>query len=846
MNANALLECLQSIGHFGHIVSTEEQIVLQNSLLVLQNENHFRNVFFWGKILGADKDYYVAYGYVKDALHGNIFYYSNNGINWGLLPQPTKNGLLLTPLCTTSLQGDPALIIDVLIEKDETSIEETLRAAQIRKLKEEDRLASLVRIICSEAAVAPRGVNFQRPDGVIVENLAFEGLSALEAREFSSFLHARPPTQKYNTNLLTRDDYNYAMDFLDPLDIDIPEGSWIIQILAGDSIVLLKSLFWPGLVFYHFLKTPRHGFVYIGNGKRAVQSNPDHSRNVMYLVIIFIACKFATVFGKISPVSEARHEELLVDLIRMVLGKAENVCYFEDDRYGGVLPRAFATKTSNSFVILAQSKCDFYILHVKLENLQSALKHLIPHTKVIVINSKRNDDSSQWTLDSKLLYERGLFPLAVSSPEGSKVVQVTHLQTNTTLQVHRGENFSFPLVTWSPKDFLRFTGRNIVITTFHCPPFVETTENGLEGLEQKIIHELVQDWPIEYKIIPDEKGVLMNKFLLAIESVQTEQSDIAFCFLWQRVLMERNVDFSTAMFPTCVTFLVHKPKLLQSYTFLFQAFQDINTFITCLLTIAVLEIIYKVFITDLWQAKALFERSAGSHLKLQLTSSRICLNYIRSFTDMVEQQTQWVEPKNDIQKWLKKTNDSICMGIAQNFRIGDNRTEINKKLKSGQYGFLVKRFAQDFVSGSEELDDYAKIYLRPIPGCLATFYSSIAFQKNSPFPLYLNRKISSMLESGIVNYWRQLTLRKPAYGYLKSFKSLYVDQMVTSKFDIDKLSGILYFLVFGFGLSIVCFVNELFNGRKKPVKCSSIKRPFGGVVKFSQETQVLCFFRGVM
>ncbi|KAL1494608.1 hypothetical protein ABEB36_010180 [Hypothenemus hampei] len=270
MNIESILNCLNNIGHFGQIISTEEQLVLSNSLLILQNENHFRNIFLWGKILGAEKDYYVAYGYVKDALHGNIFYYSTNGINWGLLPQPTKNGLTLTPLCTTRFQGDPALVIDILIEKDEISLGESLRGPEVRKLKEEDRLASLVRIIMNEAAVVPRGVNYQRPDGVVVENLSFDGLSTLESREISSFLHNRAPTRKYNTNLLTRQDYNYAMDFLDPLDIDIPEGNWIIQIIEGDTLVLLKSLYWPGAIFYHFIKTPRHGFVYIGNGKKCI------------------------------------------------------------------------------------------------------------------------------------------------------------------------------------------------------------------------------------------------------------------------------------------------------------------------------------------------------------------------------------------------------------------------------------------------------------------------------------------------------------------------------------------------------------------------------------------------
>ncbi|KAJ8934913.1 hypothetical protein NQ318_012463 [Aromia moschata] len=270
MNLNFVLDTLHTTGHFGHVISTEESLVLHNSLLILQNENHFRNVFFWGKIFGAEKDYYIAYGYTRDALHGRIYYYSSNCVRWGLLPQPTKNGLLLTPICSTKFQGDPALVIDVLIEKDETLICGKRKQPQIRKLKEEDRLASTVHLITNESAVIPRGSLFRRPDGVIVENLSFEGLTTLDAREISSFLHLRPPTQKFNTNLLIRDDYNYAMDFLDPLDIDIPEGCWMIQITTAEDLVILKSIYWPGMIFFHYLRSPRHGFVYFGHGKKCM------------------------------------------------------------------------------------------------------------------------------------------------------------------------------------------------------------------------------------------------------------------------------------------------------------------------------------------------------------------------------------------------------------------------------------------------------------------------------------------------------------------------------------------------------------------------------------------------
>lgn len=93
-----------------------------------------------------------------------------------------------------------------------------------RELKEEDRLAATVELITEDAAVIPRGAWFKCPSGDVIENSSFEGLCASDASCFKSYLHARPPKEKWNTNLLSRADYNYALDFLDSIDMDVPQG----------------------------------------------------------------------------------------------------------------------------------------------------------------------------------------------------------------------------------------------------------------------------------------------------------------------------------------------------------------------------------------------------------------------------------------------------------------------------------------------------------------------------------------------------------------------------------------------------------------------------------------------
>lgn len=66
---------LDLLANSGVTLNHEKCNMLVNSLVILQNENHFKRIFFWGQIYGLQEDYYIAYGYKKDALRGRVFYY---------------------------------------------------------------------------------------------------------------------------------------------------------------------------------------------------------------------------------------------------------------------------------------------------------------------------------------------------------------------------------------------------------------------------------------------------------------------------------------------------------------------------------------------------------------------------------------------------------------------------------------------------------------------------------------------------------------------------------------------------------------------------------------------------
>lgn len=274
MNSKHLRESIENISVLQGIRLTPEQLILiENSLIVLQNENKFRDIFYWGQINAIENDYFIVFGYEKDCLRRRKFFWSHNCCNWYLLP-PEK--IELNEICLiipTKFQGDPTWIESVNLKPemfyDSEEIIFKIKERKIQMIKEEDRLACIVGIITSDTAIIPRGCLYKRVDRSVIYNPAFQGLSRLEANDITNFQLYRLPKNDYNSNLLKRQDYNYPIDFFDTLDsLDLDEKCFSKIIDEHHNIIFMRSLEWLGMVFYHKLGTKNHGFIYNGDGKK--------------------------------------------------------------------------------------------------------------------------------------------------------------------------------------------------------------------------------------------------------------------------------------------------------------------------------------------------------------------------------------------------------------------------------------------------------------------------------------------------------------------------------------------------------------------------------------------------
>lgn len=281
-------QCLVS----GVTLSTEQMSLVQNSLRVLQEQARFCQMYFWGILYATGQDYYVAFGVRHDALD-RIFYYSLDGLTWLLLPDPVSqpNAPALTLECRLRFAGDPMLLHLVPAvevgpgavvprggEGDGDKPGEGLYGldeqgenteAENRELKEEDRLAVVVKSITDESFVLPRRALFKVPNkiGSVVFNKYFQGLNESEAMRMQNYVHYREPRAKWNMNLVESSAANYSTDFLDPVNEDIPKNkSWALLRSYDNTIVFSRSLFWHGSMFFHLVDTPLYGNCYFGYG----------------------------------------------------------------------------------------------------------------------------------------------------------------------------------------------------------------------------------------------------------------------------------------------------------------------------------------------------------------------------------------------------------------------------------------------------------------------------------------------------------------------------------------------------------------------------------------------------
>lgn len=95
-------------GYVGFTLNLEEKACLEASLPLLKNSQVFQAVQFWGKILGVQRDYYVAVATGLDIVNERFYFMSLNLSQWTQLPVISPDDQAKALGLYQRFLGDPA------------------------------------------------------------------------------------------------------------------------------------------------------------------------------------------------------------------------------------------------------------------------------------------------------------------------------------------------------------------------------------------------------------------------------------------------------------------------------------------------------------------------------------------------------------------------------------------------------------------------------------------------------------------------------------------------------------------------------------------------------------------
>merc|ERR1719327_2643726 len=165
---------LQNLNHHldffatcGKVFSTEQRVLLLNSLTCAKKNYKYKSMQYWGKILTLKDDYHIVIG-TKEC--GDLqTLYSLNGFDWSILEDPTEEEMEMSRTIRGRFTGDPSFRYTPIKEQapghqaqdkgDDASRRDTEKAIIDDSIKEEVRLSVTVKDITNEAMIIPKGAS---------------------------------------------------------------------------------------------------------------------------------------------------------------------------------------------------------------------------------------------------------------------------------------------------------------------------------------------------------------------------------------------------------------------------------------------------------------------------------------------------------------------------------------------------------------------------------------------------------------------------------------------------------------------------------------------------------------
>ena len=247
----------------GVCLSLEERIKLMTILDQLKSDIKCDEMQFWGKIIGAEKDYYISKAlYYKGSQNfpkKKYFFCSSNFI-FSELPDVQPHHIDNFDKFNTYFIGNPDIILEKYDLDQNKNLDEVIGDTFKPKLKkknmtETDRLSFVVRTIDHDTSVAPVGAYKMLPINEMRRNDLFEGISSEDLDKKEKYVHFRPVENNEKKDKIAMGNAVFDFDFLDSIADDPIKDSWSLHLDSTRTACTLRNLIWPGYFAYHKANT---------------------------------------------------------------------------------------------------------------------------------------------------------------------------------------------------------------------------------------------------------------------------------------------------------------------------------------------------------------------------------------------------------------------------------------------------------------------------------------------------------------------------------------------------------------------------------------------------------------
>ena len=267
-------------GPNGVCFSIEERIKLETLLDQLKSDIKCEEMMLWGKIMGVEKDYYIAlalfYKGNSNFPKRKFYYCTSNTFIFSELPEVQKHHLKDFARFNTYFIGNPDIILEKYTEdRNNTAPNEPIGDTfkpklGLKNMTEADRLSFVVRSITHDTSVVPVGGYKMLPINEIRRNDLFDGLTTDQLPSLSNYAHFRPVETMAKRDKITMGKAVFDFFFLDSLSDDPIKETWSLHVDSTKTTSCLRSLVWPGYFAYHVANTDQFGGVYVGYGIKNV------------------------------------------------------------------------------------------------------------------------------------------------------------------------------------------------------------------------------------------------------------------------------------------------------------------------------------------------------------------------------------------------------------------------------------------------------------------------------------------------------------------------------------------------------------------------------------------------